>query len=675
MENYTIDLAQLGRKEVARPIGSTPDVNLENHKAEKGDAGLDEGVAGRDEEDMGDFMGNYSLDLGGLGEKPSSVLVEDRQQEREEVPSEDDGPEDFTVNLDKWMRGAEKWKKERDDGPAAREIADEAREDLDQPEVRAEDVPAEESTFEPLGTSTPAPLGHHDVIQEGVEEGGEELAPQFSRLSTEMLQDQAAEEVFDRISALQAEVESMRMEEENRRLTFSELQQENESLKQDYKDLRVEGKNLRSSYDALQGENDDLKQCYEGLKERLQKVEHEPSVDSSSRVGSLRAKFEPAVQELAAVKAEAETDRRASDARITTLESELGILREEAKHHQAEIATITEANYMRTEDLEAELESERSKVAFELNKVRLLEENAIALTKSTRAKDDATLAITSNAQVLKNELDHAQAELRETRRILEDVENENDRLAQQNERQAQDMIDLENVMDNKMAEGRAADDTAEKLGSEIFTAQDDEAGPKFSKAAHEATIEALRQEQQTTSSSLNASHAKELQTVRSALLKAGQGMQEREARLVKAHNEELAFLKQQFATLKEQQAKATPPANTDLEKELRSTIRVLSTKLDGSNAALAAARLETEDARAKAEDVQRTNAMVNAELEARFAETVDAREREWRRRIALLFRERDRMGKALMWGWGREEVGVREEKERGQGYRYKFVDR
>ena len=101
----------------------------------------------------------------------------------------------------------------------------------------------------------------------------------------------------------------------------------------------------------------------------------------------------------------------------------------------------------------------------------------------------------------------------------------------------------------------------------------------------------------------------------------------------------------------------------------------MSSKLERAIASLTSARVEAADARQKAEEIRETNAIINAELEARFVETIDAREKEWRRRVALLFSERDRMGKALLWGWGREEVGPKEPKELEQGYRYKYVSK
>ncbi|PYH42756.1 putative spindle pole body associated protein SnaD [Aspergillus saccharolyticus JOP 1030-1] len=71
-----------------------------------------------------------------------------------------------------------------------------------------------------------------------------------------------------------------------------------------------------------------------------------------------------------------------------------------------------------------------------------------------------------------------------------------------------------------------------------------------------------------------------------------------------------------------------------------------------------------------------------AAVDERIARSVEKREKEWQRRIELLLKERERMGRALMWSWGEKEVGgekenlavTEDEKRRSkQGYRYKYA--
>lgn len=697
MENYTIDLAQLGRQEkVAPPVGferafqsNQPTDEHRLWETEEIPNGNEQGEAeGDDREDM---LGDYTIDLGGLGDKPSSMVVGDLEKERDEVGSEDEGPEDFTMNMEKWMRGGEKWKKEQRD-----EVLDEGDEASEDPqdytqEVRVDHGHPEESVFEPLGTSTPAPLKNHAIIEEGVQEEARLQAPPLSRTNTEMLQDQAAEEVFEHISALQAEVERMRVEDEERRLAYLEIEQENEFLRND----RVEAQ------ERHQAEQDLLKkqhlQLRDHWKEQLRLKEQEVTAPNTPKVASLRAKFEPAVQELVTVKAEAElnriaaddrikaleeqlhaaqeelkerqdaeTSRNAADDRIGTLEEQLQAARAETGRYQNQIASIQEANATTVKRMSADLETKDNEIALERKESIHRGNEAVSLTESIDRKDQELRTLNSELKAIKMELDHAHEQLAEMRRLVETVEDENDRLAQQNDRQGQDIADLEKRIISQNVNETSAELVAGKSNDH------DLAASNIDEAAYKDAIERIEQ-QESTLSSLKATHAKEIQTLRSALLKAGDGMQKREARLTNAHSEEIASLNKRIATIQKQQTEPSKVADPSIENELRSAIRVLNAKLEKANAALTASKAEADEARQAVENIQKTNAIVNAELEARFVEAVEDREREWRRRVQLLFREREKMGKALMWGWGREEEGAKGSMDREQPYRYRFV--
>lgn len=69
-----------------------------------------------------------------------------------------------------------------------------------------------------------------------------------------------------------------------------------------------------------------------------------------------------------------------------------------------------------------------------------------------------------------------------------------------------------------------------------------------------------------------------------------------------------------------------------------------------------------------------------AAMDARIAKSVEKREKEWERRVELLLKERDRMGRALMWTWGEKEVGDKEcvfgedGRKLRQGYWYKYAN-
>ena len=697
MENYTIDLAQLGRTgRAAPPVRFEPDFHSNQRTDEHRLQDTKQSPGDQEFEGAEDLLGDYTIDLGGLGDKPSSMVVGDLEKERDKVGSEDEGPEDFTVNMEKWMRGGEDWKKEQrnealDEGDEAdedlRDYTEEARVDLGLPE---------ESVFEPVGTSTPAPLKNHAIIEEGVQEEARLQAPPLSRMNTEMIQHQAAEEVFERISALQAEVERLRIEDEERRLACQEIERENESLKNERVEL----------LERHQAEKDVMKRQHSKLsdhwKEQLRLKEQEANALNSPKVSSLRAKFEPAVQELVTAKADAECNRIAADERINALGKELHAAREELKEYedakiakkaaedrisalaeqlqaprdevrryQSQIESIQEANAAIIRNLSAELETKKNEIALERKESIHRSNEAVSLTVIIEQKDQELRMLNSELKAVKMELDHAHEQLAETQRLVETVEDENDRLVQQNDRQAQDIADLEGRVNGQDVDKGTAEPVHEKRGdpaAEYVTTNN------MNEAPHKDTLERI-EPSRSTFTKLKAEHAKELQTLRSALVKAGDGIQKREARLTNAHSEKIASLNQRIATLQSQQTETYKPADKSMENELRSAIRVLNAKLEKANAAQVASKVEAEEARQAAEDAQKTNAIVNAELEARFAETIEAREREWRRRVRLLLRDREKMGKALMWGWGREEEGAKGSMDREQSYRYKFVTR
>ena len=664
MENYTIDLAQLGRNErVAPPLGFEQAFQgnqpTDDHKPQ--DTGnLPNGMEREEAEgDEGEnLLGDYTIDLGGLGDKPSSMVVEDLEKERDEVDSEDEGPEDFTVNMEKWMRGGERWKKEQHDG--ALDEGDEADDDPQEytQEVRVDQGLPEESVFEPLGTSTPAPLKSHAIIEEGVRREARLQAPPLSRMNTEMLQDQAAEEVFERISALQAEVERMRAEDEERRLAFREIEQEKDFLRSERVELL---ERHEAEKDLLKIEHSQLRDHWKQL--RLK--EQEAVAPSTPKLASLRAKFEPAVLELAALKVDAEASRIASDDRIKALKEQLQAARDETRRYQNQIASIQEANAATVKRFGADLETKNNEIALERKESIHRGNEAVSLTESIDQKDQELRTLNSELKAIRMELDHAHEQLAETRRIVETVEDENDRLVQQNDRQVQEILDFKNRINRPDSNEAGAESVTEKRHRHGVDAGN------IDEAAHKDALERI-ENYESTLSSLKATHAKELRILRSSLLKAGAGMQKREAHLKSAYSEEIASLKQQIAAIQKQH-EPSKAADQSMEDELRSAIRVLNAKLEKANSALAASREEAEETRQAAEDAQKTNAIVNAELEVHFAEAVEDREKEWRRRVQLLFREREKMGKALLWGWGREEEGAKGPADREQPYRYRFV--
>lgn len=692
-----MDLARLGKKEgSARPMGfeqafqdgridhqtspkqqDIPDADAdaeaeggdedEDGYRDEGDDGMDDVDADEDdnENEPDDFMGGYEVDLGGLGDKPSSVLVEDAIRPREEVASEDEGPEDFTQNLEAWMRGSKKWKNEQTE-----DIAEDRGTDLDPEQDLSESMSGhgipEESAIEPLGVFTPAPLGNHTNVEEGIEKEAKLRAPPLSRLSTEMLQDKAAEEVFDRISALQAEVENMRVEDEARRAAHEVLVKEHEEMRNEYDSVRDDD---RARYNALQSKHDHLQRTHEDSKEALRRenkgltveynnvmgqlrvVENQATSERGTKVEMLRAKYEPAFQELEAIKVQAELDRNAAKSQVDTLCRDLKASKDESRSHKAQIDMIQETNSVAVKYLETELEARKNEVALERKESVDRANEAASLAENIARRDKEISELNGKVEAIEKDFRQVQEQLGETRRIVDTVEDENDRLVQENHRQAEQIAELEAIV-NK---GKSADmGTAPVTDDHIIT---DETN-------HKALLAELSHQHQITLTSLEANHSNEIQTLRHALLQSEENMRKHSAQLAKVHQENLTSLSDQLTTLTHQQT-TTQQRSAALEQDLRSAIRTLSAQLSRANT-------RAESARERIQDAQQANAVVNAELESRFVATIEEREKEWRRRIDLLLREREKMGKVLMWGWGREELGSKTSGDGGQGYRYKY---
>ena len=118
------------------------------------------------------------------------------------------------------------------------------------------------------------------------------------------------------------------------------------------------------------------------------------------------------------------------------------------------------------------------------------------------------------------------------------------------------------------------------------------------------------------------------------------------------------------------------------ESRLRSDLQSLRTSNTPNPTSAADPRLDT-----LSSEVERLQSIIAvkdetaAAIDAKIARSVEKREKEWERRVELLLRERERMGKALLWTWGEKEVGdhnkenvyAEDGRKLRQGYRYKYA--
>ena len=203
-------------------------------------------------------LDDYSFDLGKL-EESSNLPIPSRTRKVESINSRDDGPEDFTLNLEKWMRGTGPYK--QGEGPP--EDDEEAKHEADEESAFTE--PQDSSTPSPVRTQkttntevAATPIRPRKATVEDAADVDSPLrlpTPKLSRLNTEAKQERAAEEVFDRISALQAEVERLRDENEKRLSASKRLEDDKVQMQADNQKLSARLQDTNATILELRAKN------------------------------------------------------------------------------------------------------------------------------------------------------------------------------------------------------------------------------------------------------------------------------------------------------------------------------------------------------------------------------------------------------------------------------------
>lgn len=683
-------------------------------------------------------LGDYTIDLANLGQSSAGGRdlfaamggseIETPVRERETVASEDDGPEDFTINLGKWMRGNGEWRKEDDDVEKGKEENGERRsvDTIDgtrrkERQPNFEDLPEGENVEESVVVTTTPHVSEKvaPIPQESSK------SPPTTPLNHRNHYDKAPSISPPEPSALQVEFENLRLQAESYRREIESLDQERVQLDAENEDMAEE---LRAAKLSLE-QSERAKVEY---RQRWDNVSKEQEV-SASDLTSLQTKFQSLSQELESRRAQAETIRMVSAQEIATLKEELHTaqgqlaempeLKDQALAHSAELGSLrSELARCKKDFLDQQRESKSH------------EEALTSQVEECRVRATAAEKIASNVTFLNQELEHTQAQLTETRRLLETVEDENDRFTQRNERQAEEVKELKNEVDEARCLAQSFQEKinkkdvhleklegeVEQLRRELGNAKTQQDQPEILDSTAEKidTAEAdmrLADQLDTLSThyeeelaSLKRVHEAEMKKLKGTLLRAADGMRKREARITKTHAEEVKMLKENMARLEREHAREAdrfsvhaakprkesetrPSKDRDDVEELRSAIRVLSSKLKIAYEELRKARGEVHELKIQADEREREQQereddqeAVNRALEERLVDVFQKREQEWRRRIRLVLRDRDMMGKALMWSWGKDEVGEREREvtadgervvEKGMGYRYQFVKR
>ncbi|KAI9933313.1 hypothetical protein ASPWEDRAFT_114626 [Aspergillus wentii DTO 134E9] len=255
--------------------------------------------------------------------------------------------------------------------------------------------------------------------------------------------------------------------------------------------------------------------------------------------------------------------------------------------------------------------------------------------------------ISSRRDTLEAELTRSQEQATEAQSLIHSIEGENTRLTKRAD-ELKSSLDKSNTELCQTKEGHSeALRTIERLREENKvqqpspppsppTTRDVNQKAAAQEEAHQAQIESLQSAHATAISTLRTSHADSNRKLRNLLMAA----EKRESKL-----------------------KADLQAMRNSQSARDSRIEMLGSEIE---------RLESVIA-AKDETA--------AAMDQHIARSIEKREKEWERRIDLLLKERDRMGKALMWTWGEKELGDTKEDTVGedgrwkskQAYRYKYA--
>ncbi|KAL8798198.1 MAG: hypothetical protein Q9182_006871 [Xanthomendoza sp. 2 TL-2023] len=645
-------------------------------------------------------MEEYSFDLAKLGEKDSSWTIgKAGERDVEALSSRDEGPEDFTLRMGEWMRGTLLRKKDTDAKGMDSHEENEDDNEIEAGKTLNDNIPLEateppqeqevedpgqvthqvddQDEIQPLSTSTPAPA----VLQESNKRSS---APPFARMNTEAMQDCAAQEVFDQICALQAEVERLRTENKDHLSAQRSIQQANLQQQKECRILRTQVDDLKSEVKRLQDSEFKANQKTLRLEQELKK--------DGSKVGSLRAKFEPVVAELETIKLRAEADKQAADSTINALKADLRSSNDAVSKLQAERLKVASTHNAAIETLKAEFkaEAEACRTKYQHREDILKEqlqskEISLHSSRETDAKITATEA----------ELEHTKERLEESRRVVQNLEDENDLLVHESERQTEEITSLKRSLDEERLQvASAADAEVAELQEEISRMEAQKVNDTISYSEHTSAVNQLAEDHATATEALTTKHKQELHVLRSAIIKAGEGMKKREVRILAAHNEERSNLQEQIMTLQDQLKTATspPPQPTVTDDDHNPTVLELRSALQALNARLTTTIADRDENLAWAETYETAHNQLakkhhryityllkkvdtaDAEMEKKVAEKMEEREAEWRREKEGLLEQKREMGDLLMVAWGREECGVAAEGEK-QRYRYRFFDR
>ena len=690
-------------------------------------------------------MANYTIDLANLSGfaglegsgqgQESEVTV--AKKVVQEVGSEDEGPTDFTQNLEEWMMGKEVVRRDRSGSMKKARHAD--VEDLDG-----------DSEFIPLNPSTSLPqnnLGHRlpeDTSKRSQQlknipckEGSGSTLP--TQRETDVARDKATEEVLDQISALQAEVIQRRAEVERYLEERDETERAKVRAEEETDKIRQELEVVMASKAHLEHDYKKASEQYEKLKREHNKIDEQDDeltvnlddslsraypykttmLDEQLKVKDMITDTRIAVGKVELAKAQiSEFKRLVCNAfePSTSPESSAGVNthREAADTKIARLLRLPQPNHPQvlSSELNDEVPTDESVTEYlndllidvlrDLLPLRSVRERFQELLAQLESQVNENQKIAANVANLEDQILHAnvkmshltsltsdlettRAHLSESRRLISDIECENDVLNKTISKQSRSLQEAQLVL-SASKESTAKLHEAEALTIALqadlkrIMAENRHKGDSDDQTEQQP-IARLMQQHQAELNALRSVCGEDFGELKQMLKGIIKDMHTQDVSGKSGRESEAVQLKEQISALIECHSKALSMFATK-ETELHEAARSMDKRVRKADEELARVRQELIATRSEVEtqkEITRVVREINQEMDEKVANILKEREAVWSRRVQREKEEKEKRGKVLLNEWGKHEVGAgggaREVGGEGrkQGYRYKFV--
>lgn len=412
---------------------------------------------------------------------------------------------------------------------------------------------------------------------------------------------------------------------------------------------------LSSTQDQLKKRDDILEETVAKLKE-VTATKEQQLQEKNSDIDDLKAQIEDQLLDIERLETDIEqanTDYRDLEKRILTLENKHRPLEEKNMSLEAEMAA--QQNALKAVAADLPIQTGGNTYAEILDLIKDLWQSDPSHTTQLHPTETELRQSRQDLVQLKVELEEANstksaadAELArfkeqasETQALIDTVGRENSRLTTR-------VDELNSSLEKLQLEYAEAMDRLKHLQEEKRSTQQQPSPPPSPpqqgtqiavvlEESHRAQLGSLQNAHATTISELRASHADVTRRLQDRLIAA-----EKRGSVLETQLDALRF----SATAQEAQLQA-------LNEEIKRLESVIAVKNEAA-----------------------------AAVDQRIAWSVEKREKEWQRRVDLLLRDRDRMGKALMVSWAEKESGETKMNKLGEGkdadglyYRYKYTQK